>query len=85
MHLSISNKRINRDGSNVIIGVHESDERDNRRRNTSNPDEEDDGDQNNEHESDNDRELFSGLLGNGDEDALQIKERKRNEKKMLVE
>ena len=37
-----------------------------------------------EHESDNDRELFSGLLGNGDEDALQIKARKREEKKKLV-
>ena len=82
MHLSISNKRIDRDGSNVVIGVTDSVERGNRRRNKSHPDEEED---NNEHESDNDRELFSGLLGNGDEDALQIKARKREEKKMLVE
>ena len=42
LHLSISNKRINRDGSNVVIGVGDSVERNNRRRNTSNPDEEDD-------------------------------------------
>ena len=81
LHLSISNKRINRDGSNVVIGVADSVERGNRQRNQ--VIEDDDG--NDEHESDNDRELFSGLLGNGDEDALQIKERKRQEKKKLVE
>ena len=80
LHLSISNKRINRDGSNVVIGVSDSVERQRK-----SGIEDLDGEQNDEHESDNDRELFSGLLGNGDEDALQIKERKRQEKKKLVE
>ena len=67
LHLSISDNRINRDGSNLVIGVGDSVERSNdRRKITTNGDEEDDD----ENESDNDRELFSGLLGNGDEDAL---------------
>ena len=79
MHLKISNNTLGRDGSNVVIGITGSVERENRRRIASPPDEE------NEYEPDDERELFSGLLGNGDEDALQIKARKREEKKILVE
>ena len=76
LHLSISDKRINRDGSNLVIGVGDSVEADDHRP-RGNPGGQNDDD---EHESDNERELFSGLLGKGDEDALQIKERKRQEK-----
>ena len=67
LHLSISDNRINRDGSNLVIGVGDSVERSNDRRKITNTGDEEDDDVN---ESDNDRELFSGLLGNGDEDAL---------------
>ena len=54
----------------MVIGVGDSVERtDNVRRNTSGPDGDED-DEIDERESENNRELFSGLLGNGDEDAL---------------
>jgi len=43
------------------------------------PDDEED-----EEEYKSNRELFSGLLGNGDENAFEIKERKRKEKQALV-
>lgn len=70
LHLSISDKRINRDGSNMVIGVGDSVEDPSpARRGTRGQD----GDEDEEdHESDNNRELFSGLLGTGDEDALQV-------------
>ena len=72
LHVSISGEKIIRKNvSNLVLGVGESQERA-------------DVEEDEEHESDNDRELFSGLLGNGDEDAIQIKARKREEKKKLV-
>jgi len=79
LHVSISGseERIPRNvsNSNMLVGVGESQER---------PTGDLLNEEDEEHESDNDRELFSGLLGNGDEDALQIKARKREEKKKLV-
>ena len=76
LHLSISNDRINRNGSNMVIGVGDSVERGETKPNDQDDDEE---------SQDNNRELFSGLLGNGEEDALAVKERKREEKKKLVD
>lgn len=91
LHLSISDQQmkkkqshinINRNGSNVVIGNNES--ADKLAKNTD-QDQEMNEEDDEANQSEDQRELFSGLLGDGEEGILEKQARKKEEKKKLVE